>query len=99
MEKRSMKHYAGSDVSVEEASVCKVDEAGEIVREFKVPSHLKDLADALKDPAWRLDRIGLRRSRRYWNSFIELMRVCTTPNTSGMPTKPHASTSCNVVVC
>jgi hypothetical protein len=48
MEKRSMKHYAGSDVSVEEASVCIVDEAGEIVREFKVPSHLKDLADALK---------------------------------------------------
>jgi hypothetical protein len=59
MEKRSMKHYAGLDVSVKETSVCFVDGAGEIVREFKVSSHPKDLADALKGPAWRLDRIGL----------------------------------------
>jgi transposase len=59
MEKRSMKHYAGLDVSVKETSVCIVDEAGEIVRELKVTSHPKDLADALKNRAWRFDRIGL----------------------------------------
>src|SRR3569623_1883004 len=34
----------------------------------------------------------------YWNSFIELARVCTTPNKSGMPTNPHARTKCSVVV-
>ena len=44
-EKRSTKYYAGPDVSVKETSVCIVDEAGEIVRELKVPSHPKDLAD------------------------------------------------------
>jgi transposase len=59
MEKRSMKHYAGLDVSVKETSVCIVDEAGKIIRELKVPSHPDDLVDALRDPAWRLDRIGL----------------------------------------
>jgi transposase len=59
MEKRSMKHYAGLDVSVKETSVCVVDEAGKIVRELKVPSHPEDLVDVLKDAAWRLERIGL----------------------------------------
>ena len=59
MEKRSMKHYAGLDVSVKETSVCVVDEAGKIVRELKVPSDPADLIDALKDPVWRLERIGL----------------------------------------
>jgi transposase len=54
-----MKHYAGLDVSVKETSVCIVDEAGQICREVKVPSHPEDLVDVLKDPAWRLDRIGL----------------------------------------
>ena len=54
-----MKHYAGLDVSVKETSVCVVDDAGKIVRELKVPSHPDDLVDALKDPAWLLDRIGL----------------------------------------
>lgn len=54
-----MKHYAGLDVSVKETSVCIVDEAGRIIRELKVPSHPQDLVDALKDPTWRLDRIGL----------------------------------------
>lgn len=54
-----MKHYAGLDVSVKETSVCVVDEAGKIVRELKVPSDPADLIDALKDPVWRLERIGL----------------------------------------
>ena len=47
------------DVSVKETSVCIVDEAGNICREVKVPSHPENLVRLLKDPAWRLDRIGL----------------------------------------
>jgi transposase len=37
-EKRSMDHFAASDVSVKEASVYIVDEMGKIVREVKVAS-------------------------------------------------------------
>jgi transposase len=59
MEKRSMNHYAGLDVSVKETSVCIVDEAGDICREVKVASHPEDLAQLLKDPAWRFARVGL----------------------------------------
>ena len=54
-----MDHYAGLDVSVKETSVCIINEAGAICRELKVPSHPNDLVGALKDPAWRLVRIGL----------------------------------------
>lgn len=54
-----MKHYAGLDVSVKETSVCIVDETGAACREMKVPSHPEDLARVLKNPAWRLVRIGL----------------------------------------
>jgi hypothetical protein len=35
---------------------------------------------------------------RYWNSFNELMTVCSTPRTSGMPTKPQARRRCKLVV-
>ena len=38
MEKRSMDHFAGLDVSVKETSVCIVDDTGRIVREVKVAS-------------------------------------------------------------
>ena len=54
-----MKHYAGLDISVKETAICIVDETGEICRELKVPSHPEDLAEVLKHPAWRLERIGL----------------------------------------
>ena len=54
-----MKHYAGLDVSLKETSVCIVDEAGNICREMKVPSHPADLKLVLKDPAWHLTRVGL----------------------------------------
>lgn len=54
-----MKHYAGLNVSVKETSVCVIDEAGTICREVKVPSHPRDLVEALKGPAWRIERIGL----------------------------------------
>jgi hypothetical protein len=58
-EERSMKHYAGLDVSVKETSLCIVDEAGGICREMKVVSHPEDLLAVLCDPAWRLERVGL----------------------------------------
>ena len=54
-----MKHYAGLDVSIKETSVCIVDEVGKVCREMKVPSHPEDLVQALNDPAWCLERVGL----------------------------------------
>ncbi|RJT22399.1 IS110 family transposase [Mesorhizobium waimense] len=54
-----MRHYAGLDVSVKETAICIVDEIGAVCREVKVRSHPEDLARVLKDPAWRLERVGL----------------------------------------
>jgi predicted NBD/HSP70 family sugar kinase len=54
-----MKYYVGLDVSVKETSVCIVDETGKVCRELKVPSHPQDIVQALKDPAWQIERIGL----------------------------------------
>lgn len=54
-----MKYYVGLDVSVKETSVCIVDETGKVCREMKVPSHPQDIVQALKDPAWQVERIGL----------------------------------------
>jgi transposase len=54
-----MKHYAGLDVSVEETSVCILDETVKICREVKVTSHPEDLLRILQDPAWHFERIGL----------------------------------------
>lgn len=54
-----MRHYAGLDVSVKETSVCIIDESGKVCRETKVPSHPEDLARALHDRAWCLERVGL----------------------------------------
>jgi transposase len=58
-EKRSMKHYAGLDVSIKETSVCVLDEMGRVCREVKVPSHPEDLARVLLDPDRPLDQVGL----------------------------------------
>lgn len=54
-----MKYFAGLDVSVQETSVCVVDETGRICREMKVVSHPDDLLGALKNPEWELVRVGL----------------------------------------
>lgn len=54
-----MKHYAGLDVSIKQTSVCLVDETGKICSEEKVPSYPEDIAHALADPVWRLERVGL----------------------------------------
>lgn len=44
-----MKYFAGLDVSLQETSVCVVDETGRICREMKVVSHPDDLVLALKN--------------------------------------------------
>jgi transposase len=59
MEKRSMEHFAGLDVSVNEMSVCIVDDAGGIVREVKVASEPDDLLAVLKSGIYHFKRIGL----------------------------------------
>jgi transposase len=59
MEKRSMEHFAGLDVSVNETSVCIVDETGRIVREVKVASEPDALLAVLKNSAYRFKRIGV----------------------------------------
>ena len=54
-----MDHFAGLDVSVNETSVCIVDETGRIVREVKVASEPDALLQALKNNTYRFRRIGL----------------------------------------
>ncbi|MDL2407586.1 IS110 family transposase [Rhizobium calliandrae] len=54
-----MTYFAGLDVSVQETSICVVDETGRICREMKVVSHPDDLIRVLKNPDWELVRIGL----------------------------------------
>src|SRR5262245_33868958 len=52
-----MKHFAGLDVSVNEASVCIVDETGRIVREAKVATEA--LLPVLRNRSYSFKRIGL----------------------------------------
>jgi transposase len=54
-----MEHFAGLDVSVNETSVCIVDETGRIVREVKVASDPDALLPVLKNNTYRFRRIGL----------------------------------------
>ena len=54
-----MEHFAGLDVSVNETSVCIVDDAGKIVREVKVASEPEALLPVLKNPSYSFKRIGL----------------------------------------
>jgi transposase len=53
-----MEHVAGLDVSVNETSICIVDETGRIVWEVKVGSEPEALLGVLKNDAYHL-RIGL----------------------------------------
>jgi hypothetical protein len=55
----AMDYYAGIDVSLEQCSVCVVDESGKIVRETKVASDPAALAGLLGSLGVRLKRIGL----------------------------------------
>ena len=54
-----MKYFAGLDVSLEETSICIVDETGRIVRETRAASDPRALSDALRQVDMPLDRIGL----------------------------------------
>ena len=54
-----MEHFAGLDVSVNETSVCIVDETGRIVREAKMASEPGALLQVLKNGAYHFKRIGL----------------------------------------
>jgi transposase len=58
-EKRSMDHFAGLDVSVNETSICIVDDTGRIIREAKVASEPEALLQVLKNGGYRFKRIGL----------------------------------------
>ena len=58
-EKRSMDYCAGLDVSVNETSVCIVDDAGRIVREVRVASEPDALLAVLRNGAYHFRRIGL----------------------------------------
>jgi transposase len=74
MEKRSMEHFAGLDVSVNETSVCIVDETGRIVREVKVASEPDALLQVLKNRTYRFRRIGLEAgplSQWLYSAFAE----------------------------
>src|SRR5262245_8078295 len=54
-----MEHFAGLDVSVNETSICIVDDAGRIVRETKVAGEPDALLAVLKNTAYHFKRIGL----------------------------------------
>ena len=73
-EKRSMEHFAGLDVSVNETSVCIVDETGRIVREVKVTSEPEALLAVLKNGVYHFKRIGLEAgplSQWLYSAFAE----------------------------
>jgi predicted NBD/HSP70 family sugar kinase len=59
LEGAAMKYFAGLDVSLEETSICIVDETGRIVKEARALSDPKALCEALKGTGLPLDRIGL----------------------------------------
>lgn len=54
-----MKHYAGLDVSLDETSVCIVDEPGAYVAEAKVASDPPALPDYLQSTGLSFGRVGL----------------------------------------
>ena len=54
-----MDHFAGLDVSVNETSICIVDDTGRIIREAKVASEPEALLQVLKNGGYRFKRIGL----------------------------------------
>ena len=54
-----MKHFAGLDVSLDETTVCVVDEAGGIVREARVPSEPEALVAFLQGLGLAPERVGL----------------------------------------
>jgi transposase len=69
-----MEHFAGLDVSVNETSVCIVDDTGRIVREAKVASEPEALLAVLTTSGYRFKRIGLEAgplSQWLYSAFAE----------------------------
>jgi transposase len=54
-----MRYYAGFDVSLEETSICVVDETGKIVRELVAVSEPEALVAAIKATGLSFERIGM----------------------------------------
>lgn len=54
-----MNYYAGLDVSLEETTICIVDEAGQIVRELRASSEPEEIIAAFGDVGLPMERIGL----------------------------------------
>jgi transposase len=54
-----MRYFAGLDVSLEETSICIVDEAGQIVKELRAASEPEALVATLRDTGLTLERVGL----------------------------------------
>lgn len=54
-----MRYFAGLDVSLEETSICIVDETGLIVKELRAASDPKALIETLQGTSLALERIGL----------------------------------------
>jgi transposase len=54
-----MNYYAGLDVSLEETTICVVDESGRIIREARAASEPQSLVAALREVGLPLQRIGL----------------------------------------
>lgn len=63
-----MAHFVGLDVSVQETSVCVVDEAGKVLCEQKVPSEPDDIVTLLTSVGVDYGRVGIEpgRSRSGW---------------------------------
>jgi transposase len=77
-EKRSIDHFAGLDVSVNQTSICIVDDIGRIVRETKTASEPEALLQALKNGGYRFKRIGLEPSQWLFSALAEagLPAIC-----------------------
>jgi len=87
MEKRSMEHYAGMDVSIKETSICIVDDTGKVVREVKVASEPDMLMEELARAIYRFKRIGVEAgplSQWLYNALTDagLPIICSRPVTS-----------------
>jgi transposase len=54
-----MAHFVGLDVSVRQASVCVVDDAGKVILEQKVPTEPADIIAVLASLHVSLSRIGI----------------------------------------
>ena len=70
-----MDHFAGVDVSVEETSVCVVDDTSKIVREVKAASEPEALLAVLKNPANHFKRKSLALARNDVNDPSQTCRA------------------------